>query len=53
MRELVLIMLAFCIGFIFGAKNNQTEIERRALTINKECYTGTDLGFIIKRVKQP
>jgi hypothetical protein len=40
-------------GFILGEEHRQHQIENRALEMNKECYSGTDLGYIIQDIKQP
>ncbi len=50
----ILICLLFACGaFKLGQVCNQAEIENRALKMNKECYSGTDLGYIIKAIPQP
>jgi len=57
MKDKLLLLLAISMlslsSYILGARLNQKEIENRALTMNKECYTGLDLGFIIKNIQQP
>ena len=49
----LLVIITAVVFYYCGKIDNQQEIEDRALTMNKECYSGTDLGFIIKNIPQP
>lgn len=44
---LVLILCLMYVSLIFGEKNKQEEIEKRALTLQKECYTQREIEMII------
>jgi len=44
---LFICFLSFLGGIFIGQKAKQTEIEKRALEINKECYTNQDIELII------
>ena len=54
-NKLMLLIVAFIITFIssllvgisIGEDSKQIEIRNRAKKINKECYTNTDLEYII------
>ena len=59
-NKLMLLIVAFIITFIssllvgisIGEDSKQIEIRNRAKKINKECYTNTDLEYIIFNEKQ-
>ena len=59
-NKLMLLIVAFIITFIcsllvgisIGEDAKTIEIRNRAKTINKECYTTTDLEYIIFNKKQ-
>jgi hypothetical protein len=39
------------IFYMLGLLSNQATIEKRALELNKECYNGFDIQYIVRGVK--
>lgn len=60
MRAIIIIFIAFTLGFISmcyvcylaGVNSAQKEIKERAKQIEKQCYTNTDIEYIIFKDSQ-
>ncbi len=53
-KDLVFIGMLLLVASLFyylGLMSRQTAVETRALELNKECYNGFDIQYIVRGVK--